>query len=194
MENTIPADDNIQEILSASDSTENSESDNNQNSTSAFLVIDNDANIENIYVGDYVTWIIKAKNYGPDVAKNVKIYDKLPEGLKYIRHTTTKGTFNPNTGIWDIGDLTVEEGIVILSIITQAITVGEKVNEAYITSNTNNTNNETFEEEEIDVFSGSHSSTSGFNKNVSAKIYASGNPIFLIFIAIFIIFVPIIKR
>ena len=128
------------------------ESNNNQNSSSAYLVLDNDADVENVYIGDYVTWILEVQNFGPDTAKNVKVYDKLPNGLKYVKHSLTKGTFDPNTGIWDIGDLSVEEGLVTLLITTKAIAAGEQINEAYITSDTFNSNNETVEDEEIDVF------------------------------------------
>ncbi len=194
LEIEVPAEDNTQEVLSAPSSTSQNSDSNNQNSTSAFLVLDNDADEENVNIGDYVTWILGAQNFGPDVAKNVKIYDKLPEGMKYIKHTATKGTFNPKTGIWNIGDLTVEEGVVTLSIVTQALTAGEKINEAYITSDTNNTNNITFEEEEIDVESSENSGVTGFVYHASAGMYESGNPVFLILIAILTMAVPIIKR
>ena len=159
------------------------------NSTGAFLVLDNDADKENIYIGEYVTWILEAQNFGPEIAKNTKIYDKLPEGLEYIKHSATKGTFDSKTGIWDIGDLKVEDGIVTLLITTKAITAGEKVNKAYITSDTVNTNNETYEEEEIDVFEKDDSS----KEHVSAKMYEAGNPIFLALISLFLLLIPIRK-
>ena len=188
LEITAPADQ--QEVLSASDSAQQiSDSNASQNSTGAFLVLDNDAYKENIYVGDYVTWILEAVNFGPDEAKNVKIHDKLPEGLKYIKHTATKGTFDPDTGIWDIGNLTIEDGIVKLFITTQALTVGEKVNEAYITSDTPNLNNETYEEEEIDVLD-RDSDESGFEK----PMHETGNPILLILASLLTLSIPIIRR
>ena len=188
LEITAPADQ--QEVLSASDSAQQiSDSNASQNSTGAFLVLDNDAYKENIYVGDYVTWILEAVNFGPDEAKNVKIHDKLPEGLKYIKHTATKGTFDPDTGIWDIGNLTIEDGIVKLFITTQALTVGEKVNEAYITSDTPNLNNETYEEEEIDVLD-RDSDESGFENH----IHETGNPILLVLASLLTLIVPIIRR
>ena len=135
------------ELLSASKA-----SDDEVISNKAYLVIDNDADKENVYVGEYVTWILEAQNFGPDVAKNTKLHNKLPSGLKYIKHDVTKGTFNPKNGIWDIGNLSIEDGLVSLYITAKAITAGEKINTAYITTDTNNTNSETLEEEEIDVF------------------------------------------
>ena len=53
----------------------------------AYLILDNDADIENIYVGDLVTWILSAENSGPDIAQNTKIYDELPDGLQYLYHS-----------------------------------------------------------------------------------------------------------
>ena len=192
---TSTADNSNQELLSASNSTEaTSQSNDTQNSSGAYLVLDNDADKENVNVGDYVTWILEAINLGPDTAKNVKVYDKLPDGLKYIKHETEKGTFDPETGIWNIGDLTVDEESVTLYITTQALTVGEKINEAYITSDTLNLNNETYEQEEIDVLSSDDSEISGFVKHASAKMHETGNPIFLAMISIFLLSVPVIKR
>ena len=121
--------------LKVSEDIDNLKSESTQDQlSSAQLELDNDADKENINLGDEVTWIVTAQNFGPDTAKNVKVYDKLPSGLKYVKHTTTKGTFDPETGIWDIGDLKVSDGMVTLKITTVAESTGEKVNKAYLTS------------------------------------------------------------
>ena len=189
-EGSTVAIDNSENVASENNLKESSNS-QDFNSGGAYLVLDNDADKENIYVGDYVTWILEAQNFGPDIANNTKVFDKLPDGLEYVKHSTTKGTFNPITGIWDIGDLSIEDGLVTLLITVKAITAGEKVNQAYITSDTNNTNNETFEEEEIDVFEHDDDSS---DKYVSAKMLETGNPIFLIFISLFVLLIPIMKK
>ena len=184
---------NQTDSLGSNDNSQPSlESNNNQNSSSAYLVLDNDADVENVYICDYVTWILEVQNFGPDTAENVKVYDKLPDGLKYVKHSLTKGTFNPNTGIWDIGDLSVEEGLVTLLISTRAIAAGEQINEAYITSDTFNSNNETFEEEEIDVFDRDSPDEIEFER--ATFMHATGNPIFLILTCLAILIIPIIKR
>ena len=155
--------------------------------SSAYLILDNDADNENIYVGELVTWIITAENKGPDTAKNSKVYDQLPEGLQYLYHSSTKGLFDPETGIWDIGDLKVEDGEVSLFITCKAISTGEKINKAWITSDTKNLNNETFEEEEMDVFDYENE----YHKNVikeSSVLKSAGNPLFLIFMSLLLIF------
>lgn len=176
--------------ITATPNSGNLDSENKLNEESgAYLVLDNDADIENIYVGEQITWILTAENLGPDIAKNTKIYDKLPEGLQYLYHTSTKGVFNPQTGIWDIGDLKIEDGEVSLFITCKAITSGEKVNKAWITSDTKNLNNETFEEEEIDVFDYEIEDKNHDNiKNEVSILKSAGNPVFLILMCLFLIF------
>lgn len=177
----------------------NSESDGNtttnetttNNESKAYLILDNDADKENIYIGDYVTWILSVINNGPDTAKNVKVVDELPDGLKYITHATTKGTFNPGTGIWNIGDLAVSEGEVFLNITTQALSAGEKINKANLTSDTYNLNeNESYEEEEIDVLE--HEAKAYTAKSIDSS-RTTGNPIALIVLSLFAIFITSTK-
>lgn len=169
---------------------------NGNEESGAYLELDNDADIENIYVGDLVTWIISVENLGPDIANNVKVYDELPDGLQYLSHSSTKGVFNPETGIWDIGDLKVEDGLVYLFITCKAINTGEKINKAWLTSDTKNLNNETFEEEEIDVFD--HHENEFKNHDIVKKqdsiLKSAGNPLFLILMCLFLIFQNVIVK
>lgn len=184
---TIVEDTN-QELISTG-SVQLEQSSNTNTSQSAFLFIDDDADKENIHIGEYVTFNVFVENLGPDKAQNVKVYDKLPEGLKYCYHTLTKGIFNPATGIWDIGDLDVSEDGVELFITCVALTAGEKINKVWITSDTVNLNPKTYEQEEIDVLE------DDINHIVNAKkaivdSNATGNPIFLVLIALFVFAVP----
>lgn len=177
------------DTLKVSEDIDNLESESTQDQlSSAQLELDNDADKENINLGDEVTWIVTAQNFGPDTAKNVKVYDKLPSGLKYVKHTTTKGTFNPETGIWDIGDLKVSDGMVTLKITTVAESTGEKVNKAYLTSDNCD---DIYEEEEIDVFS---QKVSKDIHTASATMHETGNPIFLALITLFMLCAPVFKR
>ena len=173
-----------EEILSSNES-------NGKTDSSAYLVLDNDANIENVYVGDYVVWIVSVINKGPDIAKNVKVYDQLPDGMEYIKHTTTKGTFNPKTGIWNIGNLSTEDGEVFLNITVKALSVGEKINKANLTTDSINLNNESYEEEEIDVLEPEDDDND--SDKVAKSLYSTGNPLALVLISLFIIFVTSIK-
>lgn len=172
--------------LMASSANESSDMVSSSNSTNvesgAYLLLDNDADKENINVGDLVTWIISVQNYGPDMSKNTQVHDELPDGLQYLYHTLTKGVFNPDTGIWSIGDLNVEDGKVFLYITCKALTSGEKINKANLTSDTSNLNNESYEEEEIDVFDIEDNNN---HLKQSYPTIKAGNPLFLILIALF---------
>ena len=191
-EEEILSEDSGDILESTSDGEILSKSSNDNTDSSANLILDNDANIENIYIGDLVVWIVSVINKGPDTAKNVKVFDQLPEGLKYVKHTTSKGTFNPKTGIWNIGNLSVEDGEVFLNITTKAISTGEKINKANLTTDSINLNNESYEEEEIDVFE--HSEEDSSSKTVhAATIYATGNPLALALISLLMIFATSIK-
>lgn len=180
-------------VLSAQDDTEiisASEKSSNQ----VYLVLDNDASKENINVGDYVTWYVSVGNLGPGVAKNVKVYDQLPEGLKFIKYKATQGTFYPKTGIWDIGDLK-EGALVYLDILTRAITTGEKVNKANVTCDSVNLNNETYEEEEIDVLEPEDDYNSKSAEIIHSKtIESTGNPLLLILLSLLGCFTVFIRK
>ena len=161
----------------------------------AFLMIDNDAGTENVYVGELVTWTLTADNLGPHIAKNTKVYNQLPEGLQYLYHSSTKGVFDPQTGIWDIGDLKSEDGPVYLHITCKAITSGEKVNKAWITSDTKNLNIKDYEEEEMDVLDYENEYENHDNiKNEVPILKSAGNPVFLILMCLFLIFTNVVVR
>ena len=164
-------------------------------SSGAFLVLDNDADKENIHVGEEVTLEVTVQNLGPEVSVNTKVHDVIPEGLEYLSHSASKGVFNPQTGIWDIGDLTVDDGQVTLYITCKAITVGEKINKVTLTSDTFNLNNKSYEEEEIDVLDDDSDHEKVKKKQMISDIYNTGNPLFLMLISLFCMMsLPFVKR
>lgn len=175
-----------EEVLSAGVTSDNDKS-------SAYLILDNDADIENIHLGDHVVWIVSVINMGPDTAKNVKVFDQLPDGLKYVSHTVSKGTFDPKTGIWDIGDLLVEDGEVFLNITTKAISLGEKINKANLTTDSVNLNNESYEEEEIDVLEDDDDDDDEKTVYAAKSMHPTGNPLVMVLISLFMIFVTSVK-
>lgn len=59
----------------------------------------------NLEDGDQFTYIISVINNGPDDATGVKVSDQLPDGVVYIGHTASAGTFDNNTGEWMVGNL-----------------------------------------------------------------------------------------
>ena len=178
----------VQDLPSSNLSAENE----SVNAAGAYLVLDNDADIENVYVGDLVTWIVTVQNFGPDISKNTQVRDELPDGLQYLYHTLTKGSFNPDTGIWDIGDLRIEDGEVTLNITCIAISVGEQINKVWLTSDTTNLNNETFEEEEIDVLGSDNNINEDINRE--SVIRNAGNPILLLLMSLIMVFSSYVAR
>jgi uncharacterized repeat protein (TIGR01451 family) len=56
-------------------------------------------------VGDTVTWTIFATNYGPDDATGVSIFDLLPAGVTFVSAGATQGTYDENTGVWTIDNM-----------------------------------------------------------------------------------------
>lgn len=59
----------------------------------------------NLEDGDQFSYIISVKNNGPDDATGVEVSDQLPDGVVYISHNASVGTFDNNTGEWLVGNL-----------------------------------------------------------------------------------------
>ncbi|MEJ8802336.1 T9SS type A sorting domain-containing protein [Pontibacter sp. H249] len=90
--------------------------------------------------GEMVTYSIVVTNNGPSTATNVLVTDKLPASLTFQNATTTAGTYDPNTGIWTVGNLTngasqtltltatINQSAVITTTATQTHTEFDNVN------------------------------------------------------------------
>jgi len=85
----------------------------------------------NVEIGQPVVFLIKVTNDGPDDASNVKVEDLLPTGFTYVSHN--HGSYNPVTGIWNIGALTVNSDI-SLQIKATGDRAGSFINIAQINS------------------------------------------------------------
>jgi len=68
---------------------------------------------------DYVTFTLTAHNYGPNDAAYVKVYNTLPDKLKYISDDSNSA-FNSTTGLWTVGYMT-NGATAVLHIIAQAM-------------------------------------------------------------------------
>jgi uncharacterized repeat protein (TIGR01451 family) len=95
---------------------------------------------DNPHKGDVITWFITVINHGPSDAKNVIVTDRLPAGLIF---NGTDGNYNPDTGVWTVGDLANGQlaSLIITTIVD--ITNAEITNVAVVDSDTpdNNTDN-----------------------------------------------------
>ena len=83
------------------------------------------------HVGDTVTFTVGVTNWGPDPADDVTVDDLLPAGLAYVASDASTGSYDPSTGVWDVGRLAPvtlprepragpEERLVITARVTQA--------------------------------------------------------------------------
>lgn len=78
-----------------------------------------------------VTYTLDVSNNGPNDTTNVILTDVLPSSLTDINSTPSVGTYNPATGVWNIGALAVN--------ITQTLVVQARVNDGTCAGNVVNT-------------------------------------------------------
>ncbi len=81
-----------------------------------------------------VIFTLTAHNYGPNDAPNVKVYNTLPAGLKFISADGSfNATYNSTTGLWSIGPL-ANGASAVLHITAQAVISNATViDKAFIT-------------------------------------------------------------
>jgi len=56
-------------------------------------------------VGTEITFQITIANDGPQDATGVEVLDLLPSGYDFVLFSTTSGTYNETTGIWNVGNI-----------------------------------------------------------------------------------------
>ena len=101
------------------------------------------ANVTGVIVnGQTINYTITVTNYGPDDATNVIINEILPTSLIYINSSGTQGTYNPISGVWDVGSL-VNGSSAVLVITVRVNGTGLIVNGVNVTVNQTNINNDT---------------------------------------------------
>ena len=100
----------------------------------ADLAITKTVNNTSPTVGQNVAFTITAKNNGPNDATLVLVNDLLPAGLSFVSANATQGSYNSITGVWTIGNLSVN-GTAILTIVATVTSAGQINNIANITGN-----------------------------------------------------------
>ncbi|SEL10031.1 conserved repeat domain-containing protein, partial [Methanobrevibacter gottschalkii] len=197
---------NVAEVNSTSNDTNKS---NNKNKSTVKatplvdLVITKISNKQEYYIGDKVIWIIKVKNNGPSKAVNTYVIDKMPKVFKYISSSSSKGSYNKNTGKWDIGNLTVGESVT-LKIITKAKMIGFYTNYVIVNNTikesnySNNKDNATVKVIKNNTPPKNHDPKKGKpiepNKHTSVSLRNTGNPLILVLLAISVVAINIFRR
>ena len=157
------------------------------------------ANVKVIKIGGKVIWTITVTNQGTLNATNVKAIDRLSKSLKYLSYTSTKGTYNPSTGEWNIGDLNAGE-TATLTLTTKLLALGKITNSVSVTSNekdVNKTNN--YANFTVKAVNKSGNATNKSFKKDSTnfkadKTHATGNPLFMIVLALIAIVVSFKRK
>ena len=65
-------------------------------------------------VGDMITFEIRVSNDGPTEATGVQVTDLIPSGYDFVNYSSSIGTYNPITGLWNIGFIEVGNTAVLL--------------------------------------------------------------------------------
>ncbi len=68
--------------------------------------------------GATVHFTISAVNDGPGDVTGLKVTDVLPAGLTYVTSSSPYGTYDPVTGIWDVGTVAASETAVLSMTVT----------------------------------------------------------------------------
>ena len=71
-------------------------------------------NITKPLIGDQITFEIRVINDGPTLATGVQVTELIPSGYKYVNYSSTIGTYDPLTGLWNIGNVEVSNTAVLL--------------------------------------------------------------------------------
>ena len=83
-------------------------------------------------VGQNVTFTVTLSNAGPSKATEVAVADLLPAGLRFVRDTSSQGEYNPTTGVWSVGTVTMGSSAT-LQIAAEVTGTGTITNTAEVT-------------------------------------------------------------
>jgi uncharacterized repeat protein (TIGR01451 family) len=86
-----------------------------------------------VMLNQNVAFSIVVRNDGPSNATGVKVNDLLPEGLLFQSATVSAGSYDEQTGVWDVGAINTGESRT-LQIVAKVTTVGAKTNTAQISA------------------------------------------------------------
>ncbi|NPA90626.1 MAG: DUF11 domain-containing protein, partial [Chloroflexi bacterium] len=99
----------------------------------ADLSLEKTANPTSAVPGDTVTFALALTNDGPGDAPGVQVTDQLPSGYTYVSSSAGQGTYDNNTGIWDVGTLS-RDSTVTLTITVTVNGNGDYENTAEVTA------------------------------------------------------------
>src|SRR5262249_12271835 len=110
---------------------------NNNTSTSATDALEADLSVAKTVsnptpnVGDTITYTVTVTDDGPNNATGVVLQDVLPAGMNLVSATPSQGAYDPATGVWTIGGLTLGSSASLI-IRAQVVGADPTTNEAEI--------------------------------------------------------------
>ncbi|WP_026729665.1 T9SS C-terminal target domain-containing protein [Flavobacterium denitrificans] len=84
-------------------------------------------------IGSQVTFEIILSNNGPNDNTGIEVTDLLPSGYTFVGFNNSKGTYNPLTGLWTIGNL-ISGNLETLEILATVNATGNYLNVAEVTA------------------------------------------------------------
>ena len=179
-----------------SDTYDPDKSNNNANNSTIVppecdLVLTIDPNVVEVTVGDEVEFTVTVVNKGPDTAENATAFIEIPDELKLLGFKPSKGTYDPETGIWTIGDLAPGEKVTLI-LDTEALETGKFVVKAHVvcdTYETNYTNNN--DSAEVTVIEPPEPPVPDVPPQ---EMYPTGNPIVLALLSVLVIVGMTLRR
>ncbi|MDF0707753.1 gliding motility-associated C-terminal domain-containing protein [Flagellimonas okinawensis] len=85
------------------------------------------------FVGEQASFEITVSNSGPHDAANVQVEDQLLSGFSFDSYSATTGTYDPITGIWNVGTVS-NSAMETLTIVVDINPTGNYSNTAQITA------------------------------------------------------------
>lgn len=82
---------------------------------------------------EQITYTVELRNDGPSDATGVQVTDRLPDGLLYVSHTTSTGSYDVATGLWNVGSVPAG-GVATLEISARVRSVARIVNTAEVSA------------------------------------------------------------
>jgi uncharacterized repeat protein (TIGR01451 family) len=104
---------------------------------SADLAVTKSANNTTPNLFDPISFTITVTNYGPDDATGVNMNDLLPAGLIFVSSNAQQGSYDANSGIWTIGNVSSGASVVL--------TINATVNQTGNITNTATVSGEEFD-------------------------------------------------
>lgn len=119
----------------------------------ADLSLTKTVNPETPTLGDNFTYTLTVNNAGPDEATGVEIEEQLPDGLTFVSATPSQGTYDSDTGLWDVGAIAngssaTLEIVVTLNTIEPVTNTAQVTDSEQIDPNSTPNNNEPEEDDQ----------------------------------------------